>query len=87
MLKIKTYKDFLNNNDFIIWQITKDEDLYIYWSNYLTENEEEREEFEKAIHHFSRFRMNKTTLSDKDYLELLKKIHSNITLSRINDLN
>lgn len=74
----KDEKDFLQNPDFISWRLTGDPLLAIFWENYLKENPHLKDDFELAVHKFSRIKINNETFSLPEQEELLERIHVSV---------
>lgn len=70
----KSYEDFLADIDFEAWMLTGDDHLDVYWEEYIELHPEEKDEFEKAIQKFSSLRLNKSSLSEQEYAQLLQRI-------------
>lgn len=78
----KGTENFLRNNDFISWRLTRDPYLESYWEEYIEMHPEQKEAFEKAVWEFSRIQLNKETLSDTEQADLLKRIHASRSQTR-----
>lgn len=76
MSTLKNYRDFLDDNDFIAWRMTRDETLDTYWIQYIQNHQDETEAFEQAIEYFSRFHINKAELSENEYAKLWQRIET-----------
>lgn len=74
----KKYNHFLEDRDFIIWQLTGDRDLKAFWEEYLGQYPEEKEEFQKAIEKFSKVKLNREILSSSESDELLERINLSV---------
>lgn len=78
----KETKHFLQNHDFISWQLTGDPYMESYWEEYIEIHPEQKDAFEKAIQEFSRIQLNKETLSETEQINLLKRIHTSSSETR-----
>ena len=70
------YSDFLYNEDFILWHLTKEEDLNQYWKEYLLQHPEQKDLFQEAINHFDNVGFSNNKLEEKDRDKLLADIKS-----------
>jgi len=71
--KYREYRDFLNDENFIKWQLLKTKELTKYWTNYEKENPECREALREAIEKF-KITFNNFVPSDDQYNLLLENI-------------
>jgi len=71
-----SYKDFLLNDDFINWRLLKDESLDNYWEDFIKNNPEHYDDFQKAIEYFQKIKLNDEKLDDAEFAILLNKIKS-----------
>jgi len=74
MIDKSTYKDFLQDDNFILWRFTAEESLNTYWEEFITTNPALREEFEKAIREFSKIQLNQESMTEVEYTQLLHRI-------------
>jgi ferric-dicitrate binding protein FerR (iron transport regulator) len=75
-------KDFLLDDDFILWQLTGDSDLNAYWEDYIARNPASVESFQKAVREFSKIQFSREHLSDIEYHRLRQKIHTSVSHAR-----
>jgi hypothetical protein len=66
--------NFLQNDDFILWQLTGDQELETYWTTYVADNPSTRDELDVAIRKFSNVRLTKGLLSDSELVRLRQRI-------------
>jgi hypothetical protein len=71
-------KNFLLDDDFILWQLTGDQSLDAYWKVYMENNPSARKEFDAAILEFSKIRLDKAFLSDVEFIRLRQRIHTSV---------
>ncbi len=75
----QNFKRFLDDKEFISWQLTEDPYLQAHWEEYIDQHPEEKEDFEKAIQEFTKIQLNKESLSDQEFSQLLQQIHISVT--------
>ncbi|MBA6152382.1 FecR family protein [Gelidibacter maritimus] len=73
-----TVKDFLENDLFIFYMLTKDPDAITYWDKYLKNHPEDKTNFEKALAAFKTVKVNKKRMS----LEERKHLHNRIFINK-----
>ncbi|KAA6331362.1 hypothetical protein EZS27_020022 [termite gut metagenome] len=71
--------NFLQEEDFILWQLTGDSELETHWTSFIENNPHQRDAFEKAIRQFSMIRLNKEMLSKSEYAQLHARIQQSVT--------
>lgn len=81
-MAIYHHKDFLQDKDFITWCLTGDPHLQTFWEEYINLHPEEIDSFEKAVQHFSVFRLNEEKLTSPEENLLLRHIHTSIWRNR-----
>lgn len=74
----KDYTDFLNDEDFVMWQLTKDIDLNNYWNAFIEQNPHMRNQFDEACSFFSKISMHKEKLNKEDKEDLLLSIKNSL---------
>jgi ferric-dicitrate binding protein FerR (iron transport regulator) len=79
-IDMKKDKDFLNDEKFLLWRLTRDSELEAYWHGFVSANPAVKEEFEKAISKFSRLRLNKIRPDAGDTEHLLQRIKATLSL-------
>ncbi|WP_010136606.1 FecR family protein [Ochrovirga pacifica] len=67
-------KDFLENNDFISYMLSKDANGANYWQSYLDQHPQDQKAFEEAKQIFEKVRFQKAELSNKQRDELYKNV-------------
>lgn len=72
------YTDFLRDEDFIVWVLTRDEALGQYWDNFLELNPECTELFNEAVRRSASIKMNHARLSERDKEALRFRIHTSL---------
>lgn len=72
--KYNSYTDFLHDDEFVRWQILKDDSLEQYWSDYISQHPDVRSHFEDAISHLDTVKMNNYKLGSADKVDLLSRI-------------
>lgn len=72
-----SYKDFLNNDSFVKWQILKTEELCRYWAVFEQEHPECKAALHEAIKKIKTVTFNNYTLSDEEYKILMERIREN----------
>lgn len=72
--KYNTYTDFLQDEEFIRWQILKDDSLDKYWSDYISQHPDKQPLFDEAISRHDAIKMNNYKLGSEDKAELLSRI-------------
>ncbi|MDR2773670.1 MAG: FecR family protein [Tannerella sp.] len=82
MMKRRTYKDFLTDNDFIRWRLTGGEKPESFEDSSTCGNPELKVEMEKAIEEFSKIRLNRERLPDTDVKRLWRRIRETAELKR-----
>lgn len=82
MKTIKSYTDFLENEDFIRWTLSGDEVLANYWNDFLIQYPECKKDFQLAIVHATKIRLNHVTLSGTEKQQLQDRIHTSVRLAR-----
>ena len=70
------YTDFLYNENFILWCLTKEEGLDQYWKEYLLQYPEQKDRFQEAINHFDNVGFSGDKLEEKDRDKLLTDIRN-----------
>ncbi|WP_029906823.1 FecR family protein [Prevotella sp. 10(H)] len=76
--KIYTYRDFLNNDIFVQWRLTRTKELNEYWADFEEQNPECRQALEEAIDKFKSVILNNYHLSDIQANTLLTNIRRDI---------
>jgi ferric-dicitrate binding protein FerR (iron transport regulator) len=76
---MKKDKDFLNDDKFIFWRLTRDSELETYWNEFVSANPAVKDEFEKAIRKFSRLHLNKIQPDANDAERLLQRTKISIS--------
>jgi ferric-dicitrate binding protein FerR (iron transport regulator) len=71
--------DFLNDDKFIFWRLTRDSELETYWDEFVSANPAIKDEFEKAIDKFSRIHLNQIQPDANDMERLLQR--TKVTIS------
>ncbi len=74
--------NYIKNKDFVLWIITKDEQLNNYWTNYIIQNPEELKNIEEAKKEIQSLRVKKYVLNTTDKIKLKKQIFSDISKSK-----
>ncbi|WP_163306042.1 FecR family protein [Dysgonomonas sp. 521] len=69
-----TYRDFLNNDKFVKWQILQTEELNQYWIDYQIEFPQHKEALDKAVEVFKNVRINNYLPSETQQEALLDSI-------------
>ncbi|MBK5723130.1 FecR family protein [Dysgonomonas sp. Marseille-P4677] len=69
-----SYIDFLNDDEFLKWQLYKSIEQEEYWIDYVKRNPECEDAFEQAIEKFSKIKLNRKKLSDEETEKLYNKI-------------
>ncbi|MBR9855605.1 MAG: DUF4974 domain-containing protein [Algicola sp.] len=67
-------KDFLTNEHFIVWMLSKDTDGAAYWEDYIKRNPADKDAFYQAQFEFKKVHFQKETLSEVEKQELFSKI-------------
>lgn len=67
-------KDFLTNEYFIVWMLSKDADGAAYWEDYIKRNPADKEAFYQAQFEFNKVHFKKEKLSEVEKQELFSKI-------------
>ncbi|MDR1098762.1 MAG: FecR domain-containing protein, partial [Tannerella sp.] len=75
----KDINDFLKDPDFISWQLTGEEELGTYWKDYIDRHPGQKEDFDAAIHTFSRVKLEQEKLTENEYLHLKERIRHSIS--------
>ena len=70
----KNNMDFLSDDDFIKWRLYNDDELDVFWYNYIEQYPERKEDFYSAIEKFNAALLNKKELTDSEIDGLLEKI-------------
>lgn len=60
----QTVLEFLENEQFILWQLTGDDVLNAYWSKYINDQPHLKGSFEKAVKQFRNIRIEKRVLGE-----------------------
>ena len=84
MKKYETYKDFLNDEMFIKWRLIEDEQLQLYWNEFINNNPNCREIFFQAIEKFQNVKLNNVHISDTEKIKLKNRILSSVN-RKVND--
>jgi ferric-dicitrate binding protein FerR (iron transport regulator) len=71
-------KDFFQDEKFILWRLTGDDELDDYWQTFLKNNPSLRADMEEAIRQFSKVQINKETLTDQEYARLRHCIQTSV---------
>lgn len=77
-----TYTDFLSDRKFIQWQLLPDDELNIYWADFIKCNPHLKAEIDKASLFLKTSGLNRPLLSDFDRTDLLKRIISSVELRK-----
>lgn len=72
------YTDFLRDEDFIVWVLTRDEALGQYWEDFLELHPECRELFNEAVRRSASIKMNHAKLSAREKEALRLRIHTSL---------
>lgn len=72
------YTDFLRDEDFIVWVLTRDETLGQYWKDFLELHPEYTELFDEAVRRSASIKMNRSELSAGDKEALRLRIHASL---------
>jgi hypothetical protein len=75
----KSHKDFLMDNKFVYWRLTRDPVYCIYWKDFIKDNPELKEEFEKAISESNKIKLGNEKLTEDECHRLLDKIHISVS--------
>lgn len=78
MLNYTRYTDFLKDKQFVMWQLTPNEELSTQWENFIEKNPHLNKEIQQAINYLKTTGLNKSTLSEDECAQLLHKIQSAI---------
>lgn len=70
----QTVLEFLENEQFILWQLTGDDVLNAYWSKYINDQPHLKGSFEKAVKQFRNIRIEKRVLGEPVRSALLNRI-------------
>lgn len=76
------YTDFLRDEDFIVWVLTRDEALGRYWKDFLELHPECVELFNEAVRCSASIKMNHARLSGRDKEMLRLRIHASLREKR-----
>lgn len=76
--QFKGYTDFLHDEEFIVWVLTKDKALGQYWKDFLNLHPECTELFNEAVRHSASIRMNRVSLPAGDREALRLRIHASL---------
>ncbi len=77
-----TYKDFLNDDKFIKWQVLQTEELNHFWDDYKIKKPEDEDALAKAVEVFRSVRFNNYILSDIQSEALLRNIRKDTVLRK-----
>jgi len=69
---------YMKDEKFIEWQLFPNDELNLYWENFLKEHAEERENVTLAKEYFHNIRLSSYGLPDKEKEELRKRLESSI---------
>lgn len=72
------YTDFLRDEDFIVWVLSRDEALEQYWKDFLNLHPEYTGLFNEAVRHSASIKMNRAKLSAGDKEALRLRIHASL---------
>jgi ferric-dicitrate binding protein FerR (iron transport regulator) len=81
-MTIRNDRDFLADDDFILWRLTGDSRLEAFWMDFLEENPELKGELEKAVELFARLHLNRAPLSDIELERLRQRIRASLARRR-----
>lgn len=73
-----TYIDFLHDEDFIRWILTRDDTLALYWKDFVDRHPECTDSFNQAVERSGSIRMNKVQLSEEEHEHLRHRIHGSL---------
>lgn len=73
------YSDFIEDEDFVKWRLTKDESLESEWNEFIRINPGISGAFEEAVKYFERFEIHKELLTEPDRSILLERIQDTYT--------
>ncbi len=76
MLNYTRYTDFLKDKQFVLWQLTPNEELSTQWEDFIEKNPHLNKEIQQAINYLKTTGLNKSTLSEDERAQLLHKIQS-----------
>lgn len=76
------YYDFLNDKQFIRWQLASDVELEKYWIDFVAQNPQFEKEINKAIRYLKTTGLNKSSLTQQEKEQLLDRIIATIKSNR-----
>lgn len=76
------YYNFLNDKQFIRWQLAPDEQLENYWADFIIQNPQFEKEINKAIRYLKTTGLNKSSLTQQEKEHLLERIIATIKANR-----
>lgn len=76
--KFKEYTDFLKNEDFIRWKLTKDADMEKRWHAFIREYPQYEELFKLAVEYSNNIGLNTGDLSSEEKKMLKQRIHASV---------
>lgn len=76
------YYDFLNDKQFIRWQLAPDEQLENYWADFIIQNPQFEKEINRAIRYLKTTGLNKSSLTQQEKEHLLERIIATIKANR-----
>lgn len=69
-----SFRDFLEDNNFILWRLSQSDELDVYWKGYIKKHPECEDDFQTAIQKFHTLRLNHIVLPDQLQYEHLRNI-------------
>lgn len=76
------YYNFLNDKQFILWQLAPDEQLENYWADFIIQNPQFEKEINRAIRYLKTTGLNKSSLTQQEKEHLLERIIATIKANR-----
>ncbi|SFS29722.1 FecR family protein [Porphyromonadaceae bacterium NLAE-zl-C104] len=68
------YTDFLKDRKFIQWQLMPDEELNLYWKNFIDQHPEKKKNIDKASSYLKKTGINKNDLTENERIALFERI-------------
>lgn len=68
------YTDFLKDKKFIQWQLMPDEELNLYWKNFIDQHPEKKKNIDKASSYLKKTGINKNDLTENERIALFERI-------------